>query len=285
MMAGGFAVAQEIAAEPEPEQVVERPIQRVDVAPMTEYEARTRERLAYDERIVERIEAWRAEREQEAAQARRAAAERDAHGRRLAPVDWDAAHSAWRDQLERDQESWNEDAQPSNPGNPGVAAMAPQGMRTPPPVRTVNIEPEELQRPRLPVLTPRVAHARTAGVRHAQAGDGMLMFPRDHVYSASMHVDELAIEVTGSRVAMREMTADEPMRRRLAAARQDDGVRITQNRAGVELVFNRFGATYSIQIMCEDPENTPACRDPETARAVYRRLALSGGSPQGMENR
>lgn len=189
--------------------------------------------------------------------------EYDRFGRPLVPINWVEV----RESLTR-QQSLN--------GEINVTAA-----RTyqPPPVPR-NVETQELTRPRLPLLMANVPGARTRSLQEDSGEDGMLVFPRDNFYSSTMHINGLMIEVSGTRV----MTADvrDPMvARRMRQMRDSDGVMITEMEAGLEVSFTRFGAAYNILITCEDPEAMTECQDPETARAVYDRLTIMGGSPDG----
>ncbi|PWE16926.1 hypothetical protein DDZ18_09445 [Marinicauda salina] len=253
--AGAAAQDATTADQPVEDAAFQMQLDRVDFQAVDAIEGQIRDRMVLDQAILERLQEMETEDEQPAAP------ERDADGRLLAPINWDQARYDLSAQMERDS----------------AELTTAAAIQRPPTPEMVNIDPEELQRPRLPMLVPRVADARTASVDQGGVS-GMLVFPRDHVYAASMHVGDLAIETTGSRI-INVPEGDARLVRRILSARDADGVTVTRTRFGVELSFTRYGAAYSIQVMCEDPENNAACRDPETARSIYRRLAIGGGAP------
>ena len=260
-LAAAGASAQEATTDrPTEEPLFQMQVDRVDLQTVDALEGQLRDRMVLDQAILERLQEVQTEDDQPAA-----GPERDAEGRLLAPIDWTRAERDLSAQLERDSAELTTTA----------------AIQRPPTPEMVNIDPEELQRPRLPMLAPRVADARTASADQ-EGVPGMLVFPRDNAYAVSMHVGDLAIETTGSRI-INVAEGDERLARRIRTARDADGVNVTRTRFGVELSFSRYGAAYSIQVMCEDPENTPTCRDPETARSIYRRLAIGGGAPGPQE--
>ena len=189
--------------------------------------------------------------------------EYDRFGRPLAPINWVEV----RESLSQ-QESLNAE----------INVTAARTYQPPPVPR--NVETQELARPRLPMLMANVSGARTRSLREDSSEDGMLVFPRDNFYSSTMHINDLMIEVSGTRVMTGEVR-DAMVARRMRQMRNADGVIITEMEAGLEVSFTRFGAAYNILITCENPEEMTECRDPETARAVYDRLTIMGGSPDG----
>jgi len=192
----------------------------------------------------------------------------DARGRELYAVDWEAVQRDWSVQLEdMSREEMIVSGQ--------TVRRAP--LRLSPIVR--NMQPESLSEVSVPVLAPGFTGVRTRGFASDRAEDGMLMFSRGESYTASMHMDTVMINVSGSRVA--NIVEEDPRRARLmremASARD---LIITPIRGGQEILFNRYGVAYSVLILCENPQENAVCADPETGAAVARSLMLVGGAPR-----
>lgn len=191
-------------------------------------------------------------------------AELDARGRLLRRVDWMAAADDLSAQLERRTQS-------------GRLTTAASPVQSGPLALPRNAGLTDLARPRLPMLLPETADAFT---QQNMAERGMLVFPRDHAYSATYHHDGMMFEVSGSRVVA--ATIEDPRAVRLwHALREPDGLTLTPTETGLAASFTRYGAAYEIQLHCADPDSDPRCRDPETVRNVARRLVIAGGSPDG----
>ena len=190
--------------------------------------------------------------------------ERDARGRELTRIDWQRTREDLTAQLQRQSRA-------------GTLTTAPSPLETAPPAMPRNVQADELVRPRLPLLLPEISEAYTQADMSEQ---GMLVFPRDNVYSATYHHDGIMFEVSGSRIVAARI--EDPLAVRLwRALREPDGLTLTRTETGLSASFTRYGAAYDIQVHCVDPDADPRCRDPETIRNVARRLVIAGGSPDG----
>lgn len=190
--------------------------------------------------------------------------ERDARGRELRRIDWLAAGQDLSTQIARRAQA-------------GEFSAATASPRTAPPAQPQNVQPADLARPSLPILLPETENAFTG---QDETERGLLLFPRDHAYTATYHYDGKMFEVSGSRVVAAEI--DDPRAVRLwQALREADGLTFTGTETGLSAGFTRYGAAYDIQMHCADPQADPACRDPETVRSVARSLVIAGGSPDG----
>lgn len=190
--------------------------------------------------------------------------ERDARGRPLRRIDWLAAQEDLSAQLQRRTQA-------------GRLTTAASPVQTAPLALPRNAGLADLARPRLPMLLPETSDAYT---RQDMAERGLLVFPREHVYSATYHHDGMMFEVSGSRLVA--ATIEDPRVARVwRALREPDGLTLTETETGLAASFTRYGAAYEIQLHCVDPDSDPRCRDPETIRNVARRLVIAGGSPDG----
>lgn len=179
-----------------------------------------------------------------------------AQGQRATSIDWASAR--------RDQATQQRATQ-------GRAA----GQRAVPQPR--NAAAGDLAAVRLPVLIPAIPGAETTLV---SGQPGMLLFPRQNFYAASMAVDGVAVEVFGTRL-VNAVIADPAATRRLQAGRDAEGFIVTRTETGQIVDFSRYGAAYSITLECDDPEADPRCTDPEFVRNVARSLQIAGGEPEG----
>lgn len=198
--------------------------------------------------------------------------EYDARGRRLSRIDWDATATEWRRQLDQEELEEAEEAQ--------VLTRAPRPIaRTP---RISNREMRELERPRLPVLLPReTEETRTRSLTRAGGEDGMLVFPHDSFYAATFHRRGVMVQITGSRIEAAH-ERDPEIGRRFLAMCDAEGYFVTRTDYGIEINFTRYGAAYAVLVACDNPDDDAECRDEQVARGVISRLALSGGTPQGL---
>lgn len=194
-------------------------------------------------------------------------AARDRLGRKIYAVDWDAVQRDWGAQIET---AGREEM------IVGAESVQRAPLRLSPVVR--NMEPAAMSDIALPVLAPGFAAARTRPGGDPRSEEGMLMFSRGDSYTASLHMEDVLISVSGSRVA----NIEEPDAARAAGLRAlagSDQIVISPIRGGQELLFNRYGVAYSVLILCENPQENALCADPETAAAVARSLMLVGGAP------
>lgn len=150
--------------------------------------------------------------------------------------------------------------------------------RTQPPAPR-NARPQDLQAVTLPVLIPVLPGARTA---LAGGEAGMLVFPNEDFYAASMVIDGLLVEAFGTRLANAQIS--EPIAaRRLQGGRDAEGFAVTATESGQTVDFTRYGAAYSVTLECEDPEADPRCTDPDFAKSIARSMVIAGGSPEGSQ--
>ncbi len=194
--------------------------------------------------------------------------DRDRLGRKVYAVDWEAVQRDWGAQIET---AGREEM------IVGAETVRRAPLRLSPVVR--NMEPAGMGEIAVPVLAPGFAAARTRPGGHARSEEGMLLFSRGDSYTASMHMDDVLITVSGSRVA----NIEEPDAERSAGLRAiagSDQIVISPIRGGQELLFNRYGVAYSVLILCENPQENAVCADPETGAAVARSLMLVGGAPR-----
>ncbi|MCC5980597.1 MAG: hypothetical protein JJU26_02640 [Oceanicaulis sp.] len=235
---------------------------------------REREPMRFDmatfQRLAQRI-GQRPEEEPEGAEADEAP-EYDARGRRLSRIDWDTAATEWRRQLDQEEAEETEEAQ--------VLTRAPRPIARMP--RMTNREMRELERPRLPVLLPREEEAvRTRSLTREGGADGMMVYPHDSFYAATFHRRGVMVQITGSRIEAAH-ERDPEIGRRFLAMCDDEGYFVTRTDYGIEINFTRYGAAYAVLVACDTPDDDAECRDEQVARGVISRLALSGGTPQGL---
>lgn len=94
-----------------------------------------------------------------------------------------------------------------------------------------------------------------------------------HWYAASVPMGDYTLYVSGTRLAL-EIPGLEPPTMPL------DPVRITRNELIVNLTFDAFGASYTLELECDNPTTHPVCTRDDTAMALYEALALAnGGQP------
>ncbi|WP_439633378.1 hypothetical protein [Glycocaulis sp.] len=197
--------------------------------------------------------------------------ERDAQGRPIAPIDWNSAATDMR----RDMAQMNQDT---------PASFVP----TQPPPRVppfTNTQPEELARPRLPVLLPlEVEPTSTRGDEEGGGESGMMFFASDYFYSASFHRRGIMYQITGSRV-IHAVETSAAIAGQYMAMTDAQGQLVTRTEFGQELSFNRYGAAYTLLLACSNPDENAECRDENTIRAFAGRLVVAGGSPAGLPPR
>ncbi|WP_429912521.1 hypothetical protein [Glycocaulis sp.] len=197
--------------------------------------------------------------------------EHDAQGHPLAPIDWNTAAVDMR----RDMAQMNQDT---------PAAFVP----TQPPPRVppfTNTLPEDLMRPRLPVLLPlETEPAHTRGEEEGGGVAGMMFFASDYFYSASFHRRGIMYQITGSRV-IHAVETSAAIAGQYMAMTDAQGQLVTRTEYGQELSFNRYGAAYTLLIACSNPDENAECRDENTIRAFAGRLVVAGGSPEGLPPR
>lgn len=226
--------------------------------------------MATFQRLAERI--GQGQQAEEDTAAPEEAPEYDRHGRRLSRIDWESTATQWRRQIEQDEAEARADTQT-------VTHVPPPRPRTP---RITNREMRELERPRLPVLLPRETdETRTRSLTRAGGEDGMLIFPHDEFYSATFHRRGIMVQITGSRIEAAH-ERDPEIGRRFLAMCDAEGYFVTRTDYGIEINFTRYGAAYSVLVACDNPDDDAECRDEQVARGVISRLALSGGTPQGL---
>jgi hypothetical protein len=89
-------------------------------------------------------------------------------------------------------------------------------------------------------------------------------------YAASLRFDRHSLYVSGNGVAMR-VSGLEP--------RSVPGLRVYKGEGTVSATWQRFGATYLVNVECEDPESDPRCRDEQYVRRLVQDLVVVGGEP------
>ncbi|AZU03490.1 hypothetical protein X907_0950 [Glycocaulis alkaliphilus] len=197
--------------------------------------------------------------------------ERDAQGRPVASIDWNSAATDMR----RDMAQMNQDT-PS-------AFVPTQPPPRVPPFR--NTQPEELMRPRLPVLLPlETEPAHTRGEEEGGGVEGMMFFASDYFYSASFHRRGIMYQINGSRV-IHAVETSAAIAGQYMAMTDAQGQLVTRTEFGQELSFNRYGAAYTLLLACSNPDENAECRDENTIRALAGRLVVAGGSPEGLPPR
>ncbi|MFC4724749.1 hypothetical protein AB6B38_01610 [Glycocaulis abyssi] len=197
--------------------------------------------------------------------------EYDAQGRPIAPIDWNTAAVDMR----RDMAQMNQDTPASF-----VPTQPPPRV---PPFR--NTPPEELARPRLPVLLPlETEPTATRGDEEGGGVAGMMFFASDYFYSASFHRRGIMYQINGSRV-IHAVENSAAIAGQYMAMTDAQGQLVTRTEYGQELSFNRYGAAYTLLIACSNPDENAECRDENTIRAFAGRLVVAGGSPEGLPPR
>jgi hypothetical protein len=105
---------------------------------------------------------------------------------------------------------------------------------------------------------------------------------RPNSYFASANLSDLTVEIRGSRAARRTDAAPEAVSRMMARRQTDtdprDGypISVETNEFGLDVFFSRFGASYNIAVICNNPSDTGRCRDPEYGRGLARSMGLVG---------
>ena len=142
--------------------------------------------------------------------------------------------------------------------------------------------------PTLPVLLtadPRmlqVYRAISPAVPDRSAVDGNLVvfkgFPNH--YAATFNVDGASVLINGSRLSTRSSTLEDSVDR---SRRMTDGTRfqpLERDDVGVSCAFERFGAVYTLEVVCDNPFIDSRCSDDAFIMEIYEKLLLFGGNPR-----
>jgi|GEM_PF-3704903 len=144
-----------------------------------------------------------------------------------------------------------------------------------------------VDRPKLPILLPPDPEmldiykgvVPTAQDARAIAGKIALFQGLDDHYAATFDLDGAALLINGSRLSFRN--AAKATRDR--ARRLSDGTQlnpIERDDVGVSISFNRFGAAYTVEVVCDDPRRDTRCNQNGFINDIYRKLLLFGGKPR-----
>jgi hypothetical protein len=120
--------------------------------------------------------------------------------------------------------------------------------------------PERIRELPLPVLLP--PHQRWLAEARLTSG------PR--WYAASLRLDRHSVYVSGNGVALR-VPALPP--------RSMPGLRVSSSEGILGATWQQFGATYLVNVECDDPLRDPRCTDQGYVRRLVQSLVVVGGAP------
>ena len=154
-------------------------------------------------------------------------------------------------------------------------------------VRNTSRTLRTVDRPKLPILLPPDPEmldiykgmVPTAQDARAIAGKIALFQGLDDHYAATFDLDGAALLINGSRLSFQN--AAKAVRDR--ARRLSDGTQlnpIERDDVGVSVSFNRFGAAYTVEVVCDDPRRDSRCSQNSFINDIYRKLLLFGGKPR-----
>ena len=102
---------------------------------------------------------------------------------------------------------------------------------------------------------------------------------RNH-YAATFKLEEVSLLINGSRLSTRNSSIAEPVDR---SRRMEDGTRfqpLERDDVGVSCAFERFGAVYTLEVVCDHPFIDSRCSDDAYIMDIYEKLLLFGGNPR-----
>jgi len=203
-------------------------------------------------------------------------------------IDWPAAFA----QLGRDLQNMRANANvPMTTTVPNAATGRPvdeRGFRQfVSDVRGASRTLRTVDRPKLPILLPPDPEmldiykgvVPTAQDARAIAGKIALFQGLDDHYAATFDLGGAALLINGSRLSFQN--AAKAVRDR--ARRLSDGTQlnpIERDDVGVSISFNRFGAAYTVEVICDDPRRDKRCTQNSFINDIYRKLLLFGGKPR-----
>lgn len=117
----------------------------------------------------------------------------------------------------------------------------------------------------VPVLLP------TGLDRDPSAPDGCRFFARNTSYSATFEMEDVMVEITGSRLVQAVLDS------LVTENGGGEGYSRTDTAFGQQVSFTRYGAGYSVIVTCSDPAGEPRCRDAGFALDMARSLRMAGG--------
>ncbi|MCW5725072.1 MAG: hypothetical protein KIS81_08935 [Maricaulaceae bacterium] len=174
----------------------------------------------------------------------------------VAPVNWTEAVTDVRRQQAAAQDT-------------RVAAVTPQAAA----VRPTNIRAQDMATPSLPVLLPQPQTT----IAQMGAAPQVLLFPREHFYTASMSGGGYLVEVFGTRLVHAPPAGAMQRTPRLMAADPDRYLAV-RTEGGWDINFTRYGAAYTVTLECDNPEDA-RCATDTWAREIARSLLIAGGAP------
>ena len=144
-----------------------------------------------------------------------------------------------------------------------------------------------VDRPRLPILLPpdpemlEIYKGMVPNAPEARAITGKIALFQglDEHYAATFDLGGASMLINGSRLTFKNAVKS-TLRDR--ARRLSDGTRmnpIERDDVGVSVAFNRFGAAYTVEIVCDNPETDSRCSQDNFINDIYRKLLLFGGKP------
>ena len=204
-------------------------------------------------------------------------------------IDWPAAFA----QLSRDLQNMRANTNfPSTTAAPNQSTTRPvdeRGFRQfVSDVRRASRILRTADRPKLPILLPPdpdlleiyKGMVPTAENARAIAGKIALFQGLDDHYAATFDLGGAALLINGSRLSFQNAVKSAARDR---ARRLSDGTRlnpIERDDVGVSVAFNRFGAAYTVEVVCDSPETDTRCSNDNFINDIYRKLLLFGGKPR-----
>ncbi|WP_040758258.1 hypothetical protein [Woodsholea maritima] len=177
---------------------------------------------------------------------------------RLRPIDWDAVERDLAIQARRNLSS--------------TQAFASQPNFLP-----VNgASQEDVAAARLPLLLPRIRLAYTSPPEFDGAERGLFLFARPNFYTATFYVNGAMVELMGTRVIHVRLPATTQSQRVGVLLNSENGF-VTRTESGIEMSFDRYGASYTITLSCDDMEGDPRCLEPDYIQSIARSLEIRGG--------
>jgi hypothetical protein len=89
-------------------------------------------------------------------------------------------------------------------------------------------------------------------------------------YAASLRLDRHSVYVSGNGVALRA---------RALPPRSMPGLRVTSGEGILSATWQQFGATYLVNVECDEPLRDPRCTDQGYVRRLVQTLVVAGGEP------
>lgn len=139
---------------------------------------------------------------------------------------------------------------------------------------------EDVDAARLPLLIPRINEAYTSPPEFEGAERGLFLFVHPNFYNATFYIEGAMVELMGTRVVHARLPATAQSQRVGILLNSENGF-VTRTESGIEMSFDRYGASYTISLSCDDVEGDPRCLEPSFVQSIARSLEIRGGQSGG----